>query len=56
MPRKKAIWEINDDYCETHVKNVAVYKSGRRLLDVMDMAVMDFLTGNEDRHHFQTLK
>ena len=32
------------------------YHRGRRLLDVMDMAVYDFLMGNMDRHHYETIK
>ena len=26
------------------------------MLDIMDMAVLDFLMGNMDRHHYETLK
>lgn len=29
------------------------YDKGRRLLDLMDMAVFDFLMGNMDRHHYE---
>jgi len=53
--RRKANWETDDDYCE-FVKEVVPYNKGRRLLDVMDMAVLDFLMGNMDRHHYETLK
>ena len=35
---------------------VKPYHRGRRLLDVMDMAVYDFLMGNMDRHHYETIK
>lgn len=53
--RRKANWESDDDYCE-FVKEVIPYNKGRRLLDIMDMAVLDFLMGNMDRHHYETLK
>jgi len=53
--RRKANWETDDDYCE-FVKEVIPYNKGRRLLDIMDMAVLDFLMGNMDRHHYETLK
>lgn len=38
------------------VKDIHPYSEGRRLLDIMDMAVFDFLTGNMDRHHYETFK
>jgi hypothetical protein len=38
------------------VRDIPPYDSGRRLLDVMDMAVFDFLTGNMDRHHYETFR
>jgi len=53
--RRKANWETDEDYCD-YVKQIAPYNRGRRLLDVMDMAVLDFLMGNMDRHHYETLK
>ena len=53
--RRKANWETDDEYCE-FVKEVIPYNKGRRLLDIMDMAVLDFLMGNMDRHHYETLK
>ncbi len=34
----------DDEYCE-RVKDVPPYKEGRRWLDLMDMAVLDFLMG-----------
>ncbi len=38
------------------VREVRPYNKGRRLLDLMDMAVLDFLMGNMDRHHYETIK
>ncbi|XP_043280533.1 extracellular serine/threonine protein CG31145 [Venturia canescens] len=53
--RKKAQWEHDSDYC-TLVRDIPPYDEGRRLLDLIDMAVLDFLTGNMDRHHYETFK
>lgn len=53
--RKKAQWEHDSDYCSL-VKEIPPYNEGRRLLDLMDMAVLDFLMGNMDRHHYETFK
>lgn len=38
------------------VRDIPPYDEGRRLLDLMDMAVYDFLIGNMDRHHYETFK
>lgn len=38
------------------MKEIPPYNEGRRLLDLMDMAVIDFLMGNMDRHHYETFK
>lgn len=51
----KADWETNPEYCQT-VKNQPLYNSGRKLLDVMDLIVFDFLMGNLDRHHFEYVR
>ncbi|CAG0884037.1 unnamed protein product [Darwinula stevensoni] len=51
--RKKAQWEWDDSYCEV-VKETPPYDMGRRLLDLVDMAIFDFLMGNMDRHHYET--
>ncbi|XP_037787764.1 extracellular serine/threonine protein CG31145-like [Penaeus monodon] len=53
--RRKAQWELDDDYCQL-VKEVHPYNEGRRLLDIMDMSILDFLIGNMDRHHYETFK
>lgn len=54
--RKKAVWETDPAYCENVVKKSPPYDSGRRMLDLMDMAILDFLIGNMDRHHYETFK
>ncbi|XP_017475344.1 PREDICTED: extracellular serine/threonine protein CG31145 [Rhagoletis zephyria] len=53
--RRKAQWETDSNYCSI-VREIPPYDEGRRLLDLMDMAVFDFLTGNMDRHHYETFK
>ncbi|KMZ05342.1 uncharacterized protein Dsimw501_GD18367, isoform B [Drosophila simulans] len=53
--RKKAQWETDANYCAL-VRDIPPYDDGRRLYDLMDMAVFDFLTGNMDRHHYETFK
>lgn len=45
----------DSDYCSL-VREISPYDEGRRLLDLMDMAVFDFLTGNMDRHHYETFR
>lgn len=53
--RRKAQWETEANYCSV-VREIPPYDQGRRLYDLMDMAVFDFLTGNMDRHHYETFK
>ncbi|XP_056263847.1 extracellular serine/threonine protein kinase FAM20C isoform X1 [Pseudoliparis swirei] len=53
--RKKAEWEVDQDYCD-EVKLTPPYDRGTRLLDVMDMTIFDFLIGNMDRHHYETFE
>ncbi|XP_057572564.1 pseudokinase FAM20A [Hippopotamus amphibius kiboko] len=45
-------WEVNPLYCDA-VKQVYPHNSSSRLLDIIDVAVFDFLTGNMDRHHYE---
>lgn len=53
--RRKAQWETDPDYCEV-VRDVHPYNQGRRLLDLVDLSIFDFLMGNMDRHHYETFK
>lgn len=53
--RRKAAWELDDTYC-AGVRKAPPYDRGRRLLDLMDLAIFDFLTGNMDRHHYEYFK
>ncbi|CAD7084351.1 unnamed protein product [Hermetia illucens] len=53
--RRKAQWETDADYCAM-IRDIPPYDEGRRLLDLMDMSVFDFLIGNMDRHHYETFK
>ncbi|KAH9421752.1 Golgi casein kinase, C-terminal, Fam20 [Dermatophagoides pteronyssinus] len=54
--RRRATWENDPDYCDKYVRHAPPYNHGRRLADLMDMAVLDFLIGNMDRHHYETFK
>lgn len=50
---KQAEWQNDPDYCDK-IKDLDTYSSGRRLLDVIDMSIFDFISGNDDRHHYET--
>nr|XP_046271231.1 extracellular serine/threonine protein kinase FAM20C-like [Scatophagus argus] len=50
---KLAQWEKDPAYCDT-VKQTPPYNHGTRLVDLIDMAVLDFLMSNMDRHHYET--
>ncbi|XP_047925810.2 extracellular serine/threonine protein kinase FAM20C-like [Anser cygnoides] len=52
---KKAEWELNPNYC-AQVRQTPPYDRGHRLLDLIDMTVLDFLMGNMDRHHYETFE
>lgn len=53
--RRKASWEMDDEYC-SKVRATPPYDRGRRLPDLMDMAILDFLIGNMDRHHYEVFR
>uniref|UniRef100_A0A3P8WSM3 Extracellular serine/threonine protein kinase FAM20C-like n=1 Tax=Cynoglossus semilaevis TaxID=244447 RepID=A0A3P8WSM3_CYNSE len=52
---KLAQWEKDPVYCDT-VKQTPPYNQGTRLVDLIDMAVLDYLMGNMDRHHYETFE
>ncbi|XP_041831492.1 extracellular serine/threonine protein kinase FAM20C-like isoform X2 [Melanotaenia boesemani] len=52
---KLAQWEKNPAYCDI-VKQTPPYSHGTRLVDLIDMAVLDFLMSNMDRHHYETFE
>lgn len=47
------VFNKDPNYCDV-IRSLPPYNSGRRLLDIMDLAVFDFLMGNMDRHHYET--
>ncbi|XP_053325937.1 extracellular serine/threonine protein kinase FAM20C-like [Spea bombifrons] len=52
---KKADWELNPNYCDT-VKKTPPYDKDTRLLDLIDLTILDFFMGNQDRHHYETFE
>ncbi|XP_073405549.1 extracellular serine/threonine protein kinase FAM20C-like isoform X1 [Dendrobates tinctorius] len=52
---KKADWETDPNYCET-VKETPPYNEGTRLIDLIDLSILDFFMGNQDRHHYETFE
>ncbi|KAM5125030.1 pseudokinase FAM20A isoform 2-T2 [Mantella aurantiaca] len=48
----KEEWEVNPAYCDS-IRQLPPYSNPQRLLNLMDMAVFDFLMGNMDRHHYE---
>ncbi|PIK54939.1 putative extracellular serine/threonine protein kinase FAM20C [Apostichopus japonicus] len=54
--RSKAAWEDNPMYCKEVVMKQTVYSTGRRMLDIIDLAIFDFLMGNMDRHSYYVFK
>ncbi|CAL1272088.1 unnamed protein product [Larinioides sclopetarius] len=53
--RRKAEWELNNDYCQT-VRKHPLYDNTKRLADLIDTSILDFMIGNMDRHHYETFK
>ncbi|KAJ8371455.1 hypothetical protein AAFF_G00310540 [Aldrovandia affinis] len=52
---KLAQWERDPNFCAT-VKKTPPYNKGTRLVDLIDMAILDFLMSNMDRHHYETFE
>lgn len=49
-----AEWQSDMNYCTNKVKVKRQYAHGRKLLDLVDLHVLDYLIGNQDRHHFES--
>lgn len=47
-------WEVNPLYCDT-VKQIYPYNSSNRLLNIIDMAIFDFLIGRSPLGHLVAL-
>ncbi|XP_062341127.1 extracellular serine/threonine protein kinase FAM20C-like isoform X2 [Osmerus eperlanus] len=54
-PRRYWSWQQNPEYCDM-VKQTPPYSQGSRLVDLVDMAILDFLMGNMDRHQYETFE
>lgn len=52
--RLLASWQTNMNYCNWNVKSKKKFAHGRKILDMVDLHIMDFLIGNQDRHHFES--
>ncbi len=52
--KKKAEWEINENYCKQRVFQDITYHS-KLFLDLIDTAIFDFMIGNMDRHHYEQM-
>ncbi|XP_044043062.1 extracellular serine/threonine protein kinase FAM20C [Siniperca chuatsi] len=52
---KLAKWESEPDYCLT-VKKTPPYNKGTRLVDFIDLVILDYLMSNMDRHHYETFE
>ena len=54
-PNKPAKWESDPDYCRK-VKDTRPYENPPRLLDLIDIAIFDYIISNADRHHYETFE
>ena len=52
--KQKAEWQINGNYCVEKVLPNRIFQS-KLLLDLMDLSIFDFFTGNLDRHHYEKM-
>ncbi|ETN86936.1 hypothetical protein NECAME_05782 [Necator americanus] len=49
-----AEWQSDMNYCTDKVKVKKQYAHGRKLLDLVDLHILDYLIGNQDRHHYES--
>jgi len=49
-----AEWQTDMRFCSWKVKTLKPYAHGRKLLDLVDLHIMDYLIGNQDRHHYES--
>uniref|UniRef100_A0A8C2GH79 Family with sequence similarity 20 member C, like n=1 Tax=Cyprinus carpio TaxID=7962 RepID=A0A8C2GH79_CYPCA len=52
---KLAQWATDSNYCDS-IKKTPPYDRGTRLVDLIDMSILDFLMSNMDRHHYETFE
>lgn len=52
---RPAIWETDPNYCEK-VRSTRPYELAHRLLDLIDVAIFDFIDSNADRHRYETFE
>lgn len=53
-----AQWETDDNFCNNLQRHNQIYnirRGKRRLLDLVDASVFDFLISNGDRHHYEVI-
>lgn len=53
-----ASWERDDEFCTKLQNQSRVYRmsnDNRRLLDLVDASIFDFLISNGDRHHYELM-
>lgn len=51
-----AAWELDDQYCVkllNQSKLFQIKQENRRLLDLVDASIFDFIISNGDRHHYE---
>ena len=54
----QAQWETDDQFCTNLQKQNRIFRLGptkRRLLDLIDASIFDFLISNGDRHHYEII-
>ena len=54
----RAPWEKDDEFCAKLQNQSRIYRlssGNRRLLDLVDASIFDFLINNGDRHHYEII-